>query len=940
MVVILGFLVVVAAAVGLWWKSRPGPVPKAPPVAAADPWAGADNSALIAKKRASRGDRPVDQRPAVLGGVVRRAADGSGVAGAVVTVESRAFGGAFVTAPQTDEPIDVVTDAAGAWTVPAIKPGAYVVSAAAPELLPASVDVDVAPATARGDLVLSLEAGGATVSGLVEDIGGGAIGGARVTVRPSGLASLSSARSFAALTDADGRYRLSLPDGSWEATASQADYTDDSEDFQVRGRPVGLDFTLTPAATIRGVVVARDTGKPVPGLQVTASGGRGGRGREVGARGAALSDDRGAFVLRGAGSGALALVARGRGYASAEPTVLEVGIGEEVAGVTVLVDRAYDVSGFVVRKGTDGDGVGGVRVGLFSFGGSDVTFAAQPSADDGYFEILGINPGRYMVAALGDGVMPELGQPVPVVDRDVTDLLVTVDAGATLRGRVTPPAIAGLSIEIDMDKVGLGNLFELAKTAMVHGTSDAGGEFTLTSVPPGTLTLRAQTGDGRVGKLAVTVTAADQSGLEIPLEARGAISGRVVDPTGAAVAGVTVEARGAANMIMRIDDDGPSSAVTGPDGGFRVGGLDPGSVRLTVSDKDGPLTWAPGVNLDTTEFTIKGADEIRGVKLVVEARDGVIRGVVLDADRRPVGDAWVTARSSASPWSAEMAQMRAAAEARAGGDAGAAPATERPPPSADDESEEMGDDSDDGDDRSWGRGRTVLTGDDGSFTISTLRRGTYRVTAEATKGATRAQATGVKTGDRVTLVLAPLAALTVSVAAAGAPVATYDLVCQGATTVQRSVRAADGTTRLDRLPPGRYRCTATADAGVATETSTVTGDSRLALTLGAWSTVTGVVVDGAGRPRAGLRIVVAGAVGDITGAMQEALTGGGIKTDAAGRFEVGRLGPGEASVMVFEDGRGFGPVVSTHVTIAAGQRHDVGTLTAPTLDDAAGDAGP
>ena len=55
----------------------------------------------------------------------------------------------------------------------------------------------------------------------------------------------------------------------------------------------------------------------------------------------AFCDEEGNFVLRGLDSGALDLKAIGRGYSSNDPTIVEVGMGEEVDGVRVVVDRAY-----------------------------------------------------------------------------------------------------------------------------------------------------------------------------------------------------------------------------------------------------------------------------------------------------------------------------------------------------------------------------------------------------------------------------------------------------------------------------------------------------------------------------------------------------------------------------------------------------------------------
>ncbi len=929
-IAIVGLLVALIAGGLVWWKLRPDPRPAAPATTAADdPWASEDSTSLIAKKRAARGDAAVDTRLASLAGHVRRASDGAGVAGAVVTVNPRQFGGSIFPSGSEDDAIVAITDAAGAWAAPAVRPGAHVVSAAAMDLLPASVEVEVDAGVAKTGIELSLEAGGATVSGTVSDIGGGPIADARVTVIPAGIEALHSAKAYVAITGADGGYRLTLPDASWHATAGHADYTDDDGSFVVRGRPVTVDFTLTPGGTIRGQVIARDTGKPVAAAQVTAAGGHGGRGDDFGGRGGATTDAAGNFTLRGVGSGALTLRASGRGYASAEPTVVELGIGEEVAGVTVTVDRAYTVSGFVVRKGTSGEGVAGVRVGVFSVGEETAAFALQPSAADGYFEILGVRPASYMIAALGEGVMPEIGKPVAVVDHDLTDVLVTMDAGATLSGRVNPAAVARLSLEIDPSKIGIGNMFDVAKAAMVNGTSDATGGFTLRSVPPGTFTIVAHTRDGRSGKLTVTVAAADQTGLLVPLEARGSVSGRVVDASGTAVAGVTVEASGSSGgMSFGTMDQGLNQSVTAPDGGFRVAGLEPGAISLSVSDQHGPLAWADRDQPART-VTITGAEEVRDVTLTIEARDGVIRGVVIGLDRRPVADAWVSARSMESPWAARMEQMRAERAAHAPGadaDAGTATTTEV--------SVTIGDGGDDDEDdrgpgRSFGAGKTVLTGADGRFTVDGLRRGAYHVTAEATKGGERAQKSGVKTGATVTLTLEPLGALTVVVTAGGRPVPSYDLSCDGpADSYRRKVAAVDGSTVIERLPAGTYRCVASADAGSARGTIPLDGRGRLELALTGWASVTGVVVDEAGQPRAGLRVVAHGEGGDMGDAMTEIMTGGGITTDATGRFEVGRLAAGTGQLMIFDADAGFTPLVTQELTLVAGQRLDVGTLTA------------
>ncbi|MBZ0237501.1 MAG: carboxypeptidase-like regulatory domain-containing protein, partial [Deltaproteobacteria bacterium] len=771
-------------------------------------------------------------------------------------------------------------------------------------LLPATVPVDVAPGATRRGIDLALEAGGAAVTGTVTDIGGGGIAQARVTARPYGVSALQSSDELVALTRDDGTYRLQLPDGSWHAAVTHDEYATATRTFELRGQPTTLDFALTPGGIVRGQVIARDTGQPVPGARVTVSGGHGrdDDDDDMAGIGGTPADEHGAFTLRGLASGSLSLRASARGYASEEPTIVDVAIGEEVDGVRVVVDRAHTISGFVVREGGSGEGVPGVRVGVFSIAKETGMFAQQPSADDGYFEIVGVKPASYMIAALGEGVMLEVGKPITVFDRDLTDVLVTMKTGATLSGRVTPPAVASLSLEIDPTKIGLGNMFDVAKAALVRGTSDATGAFVVKSAPPGTFTLIAQTADGQTGELPVTITAADQTGLVVALEARGSISGRVVDPGGAAVAGVTVEAESDSGGLRMNLESGPNVAVTAADGSFPVGGLDPGEVSLTVSDEDGPLAWASPIGghdgndrVAPVRKKLDGAQALNGVVLAVEARDGVIRGLVVDGAGKAAPDVWITARPTQSPWARRTESTR-----------------------AEDEDELAG----------GGRGKTALTDEHGRFTITRLRRGTYTVIAEAAKGGTRAQKADVKTGDTVTLALEPLGSLTGAVTHGGAPVTDYDLRCRGPSgSSRRHVSAADGAYTIQRLAPGTYRCDATAAAGNASgSTSVTTAGGRLDLALVAWASVSGVVVGEDGKPIPGLKVVVTAGGNEDGAAFAELLTGGGPTTDDAGRFEVGRLAAGKGELMVFDVGQ-MAPVVTRTIELTGGERLDLGALT-------------
>ena len=825
--------------------------------------------------------------PASLAGRVIRKADGGGVAGAYVSVARAELGALFL--PDETPSIVVVTDATGAWSVPQIAPGTYTLGATASGLLPGSIGkLAVASGAKKTGVDLVLEAGGTLVRGTVTDIGGGPIEGARVTAQRDRSTPMGVPAELVTMTAADGTYQLTLGEGDFELTASDEDYAKADQRIEVAGQPLTVDFKLTPGATIRGRVVTQDD-KPVPGALVQAT-------SDHGARGQAFSDGEGAFVLKGLGFGAVSVTARARGYASASPTIVELGIGEQVEDVRVVVDRALMIAGHVVKKGTR-EGIPGVRLGVFTFQGGQA-LAVDPSDDDGYFEIHGVPPASYMAFAMGEDVVVEIGKAIEVATKDVTDVTIEMERGAMVRGRVEPAAVTAVALEIDQSKLGLGNLFEALKSALVRAESHADGTFELRNVPAGTFTVVARAQDGRTGKLPVVVTAGDQEGLVVRLEPRASIVGRVVDARGTAVAGVRVDARlphGDVKITINPAGGSSGSARTAADGGFKLVGLDAGTYNLSVSDELGPLAWAHPVSADKPSeplvVDVAKAAERTGLVLTVESRDGVIRGLVVGADRKPVADAWVTASLDGPDADGKHISIGVV----------------------------MRDDA----------SAPILTGADGRFALDHLRHGSYTIVVEGPRGASRASRPKVKTGETVTIALAPLGALTGRVTSGGSPVATYDVECDGPIDVHRRVTSSEGTYALERLAPGAYTCTATADAGTATATIEVpAGPAKLDLALTPYASITGVVVSSiSGQPVAEVRVM---AVLDSTGGdgavFGEAMLGHGPMTDASGRFVIERQASGKGHLVVLPKDGGLTTLATRAYTTVAGQRADLGRI--------------
>lgn len=907
-VFLVGVVIAIAVATLLMWKSCSGTHGGSRSTAsggAAGSTSGGGGSTRAGAKQRKTG--PVT--PASMAGRVTRASDGAGIAGAMVAVAPSELMAMFIS---NDAPTLVATtDASGAWKLPRVPPGAYVVAATAAGFLPGSrPKLTVGAGEAKTGLDVALTAGGTVISGTISDVGGGPIADARVTATKGGnMPELWGRADLVTMTGPDGTYALTLADGTYSVRASHDDYTSDSETVELEGQPVTVDFTLIPGAVIRGQVVAGDTGQPVPGALVRGeSSGRGGDDDS-----STLSDDSGNFVLRGLVAGTIEINALGRGYATRVPTIVAVGIGEELDGVKVVVDHAFSISGTVVRKGHKDQPLSGVTLGAFSIAAKAFGLALEPSDEDGSFEIVGLKPASYIVGAIGEGSVPEIGTNIEVVDKDVEGVIVEMAAGVTLSGR-TEPAFPKAQMSIQpAGQIGLANMFEAAKAFLVHGETDATGAFTLKNVPPGAFKLKANAPDGHAGLLMITVADADQSGLVVKMESRASVAGKVIDTSGKPVAGSRVRANRLDNdhdneINFNIGGGDRTRATTGRDGSFTIVGLEAGKYSIRASgssdeyetfevDGKSPKPSKARVEVELTATTVK-----TGIVLTVEARDGVIRGTVVTPDRKPAADAWVTAKL-----------------------------VREPPPGL---PAEMADRFD-----SWGpTSPPVLTGADGRFTIGKLKQGTYNLVVEGPKGATRAEKKGVKTGDSVTIELAQLGTLTGKVTLGGAPVKTYDISCDGpGRDAERSIDSADGTYMLERMAPGKYKCSVDGDAGTGEATVDVpAGPATLDITLTAWASITGVVVSVLDKkPVVGVHVFAGNDTFEGKN-MEQVITGKAPTTDASGRFTIARVPSGKGKVAIMPK-EGFMPLGQRDYTATQGQKIDLGTIEV--IPPREGDAG-
>lgn len=449
----------------------------------------------------------------------------------------------------------------------------------------------------------------------------------------------------------------------------------------------GRDARVPGNSAIRGRVVVAGTGAPVRGAQVVAS-------ADQQRRGTAVTDDQGAFEIRGLAAGRYTVIPTKRGLfapgfdggqrSRSRPLSVEIGEGQTIEKLTVVMERGGVIAGRILDD--YGEPMAGVEVNAMRYqynnGRRELMRVFSPGmggpgirTDDlGAYRLYGLAAGQYVVGAQpprefmmvpepaatsaaapasGPGttffpgtpdrsqaraVAVRAGQETSGIDFTLVRQRMARIRGAALNSRGLP--MVGARVMLTSEDRAFG---------MIGGGGSgvgADGTFSVSGVAPGAYTIVVQTGMGfpagdndEMGFARVTVAGEDVEGLLITASRGGTLRGRLlIDgevPVGGATYMVTVEPLGETRVPM-----GPGRAQLQDDGTFELKNL---HGRVTLRSFGTSPTAASavagtgllgvfhnGADVTDTGFEFTSGEVIDSVEIVLTRKLTEITGRVLD----------------------------------------------------------------------------------------------------------------------------------------------------------------------------------------------------------------------------------------------------------------------------------------------------------------------
>ncbi len=579
----------------------------------------------------------------------------SSISGIVLTSKRSPISGARVCATcasceAASTPLSdcVQADVEGRFELTGLTPIGYQLAAFAPGFA-ATPALDGRPIVARvgqnvSGIEILLKDEGVEVAGTVLDATGGPVPQAAVRV-------ISSQAPRVAITVSSGEtgaFSTRVRSGAVIVTAAADGYA------QARAHAVApsrnIELVLTPGSTVRGRVVGAEYEQPIGGAEVRAQ--LAGTS-PVPNQWTSVSTEQGAFEIAGLEPGSYLLTAasaHGRGNA-AQP--IFVGLGDTIEDVVIRLSPAVRVSGTVIVGSTKEPCQRGVVVLGPPMPGVARPKSTVPNAAgsplprsalslfanvgaDGSVLFEGVPQGHYFATVnCHEHVAVQGPDSISVGTEDVVDLKWVVEPGLGLSIRVVDASgkpVAGAAALL------LFPAEEGSPSLAMPLLADQDGRIKVArGLSPGRYSIKSK--DHKDSQVAVDLRAGSgMTDVVLTLPGSATIFARVVTRDGKPVDAVAVHA-------TRVSAGGEAeakeslSATPLGDGRYRLGALDPGPYRVAVNDGTNPPVYAGS---ESTALVNARANLETEVSVVLE-RGQSISGRILDSDKGPMPNVWVTA---------------------------------------------------------------------------------------------------------------------------------------------------------------------------------------------------------------------------------------------------------------------------------------------------------
>jgi protocatechuate 3,4-dioxygenase beta subunit len=447
---------------------------------------------------------------------------------------------------------------------------------------------------------------------------------------------------------ADGRFAIGGLEkgGAYRVRASLEGHASVQEDASAGGDAVEL--RLLPGTFVAGTVKDAETKEPVADAKIVAA-----PNNTVGTK----SGADGAFRIERVSMGGVLLTASAPGYVESQQFVPVGPKGKD--GVRFELVAASSVSGVVLGAGDAPVADAAVVAMVVSAedesdesgneGGAPASSSySGKSGADGKFRVEGIPVGKSLLvrASSRDGIAAPVdagplrkGKPQEGLVLRLSPaaaLVVTVldEAGKPVEGAEVATLTAEQAARQDAEEaeaaasededgpmapVAVASAPPADPTPAPSGTTDASGIARVRPVPPGRTRVVATKEDFLPGRETVDAPASAETAVTIRLAAGVAVTGTVVDETGAPVAGAAVG-------VARFQGGGSvhQGRTTGADGSFRAAGLEGRGFHVTAS-KEGHVA-----------ASVADVDPAAGPLTLTLRRGGSIAGVVVDPDGKAV----------------------------------------------------------------------------------------------------------------------------------------------------------------------------------------------------------------------------------------------------------------------------------------------------------------